>query len=176
MNGRAVINRPSPAAETEEAGQCRIPTLADAQEMWRIARDSAVLDLNSSYAYLLWCKDFSQTSVVCEIDNSLAGFVTGYRPPDRPETIMVWQVAVAEQWRGRGVARRMLHALADRLTDPPARHLETTITDDNIASQRLFASFAADRGARLERRPGFEAEQFPDNHDAELLYHISPVN
>lgn len=176
MNGRAVINRPSPTTETEETAQCRIPSLADAQAMWRIARDSVVLDLNSSYAYLLWCKDFSETSVVAEVDGSIAGFVTGYRPPHQPDTLMVWQVAVAEQWRGRGIARAMLDALADRPTDPPVKHLETTITADNAASQRLFAAFAAARGARVERRPGFEAAQFPDDHDAELLFHISPVH
>lgn len=36
--------------------------------MWRIARDSGVLDLNSSYAYLLWCTDFPSTSAVARVD------------------------------------------------------------------------------------------------------------
>ncbi len=49
--------------------------------MWRIARDSKTLDLNASYAYILWCRDFAATSVVATVDEQPAGFVTGYRPP-----------------------------------------------------------------------------------------------
>ncbi|MCZ9340443.1 diaminobutyrate acetyltransferase, partial [Streptomyces sp. TRM76130] len=40
------------------------PRVTDGATLWRIARDSKVLDLNSSYAYLLWCRDFAATSAV----------------------------------------------------------------------------------------------------------------
>jgi diaminobutyrate acetyltransferase len=142
--------------------------------MWRIARDSQVLDLNSSYSYLLWCRDFARTSVVATVDGAVGGFVTGYVRPDRPDTVMVWQVAVDAAHRGRGLARRMLDALADRLAEQSVRSLETTITPDNEASIRLFSSFAEGRAARLVREPVFPAELFPDGHDAEVLFRIGP--
>jgi diaminobutyrate acetyltransferase len=142
--------------------------------MWRIARDSQVLDLNSSYSYLLWCRDFARTSVVATVDGEVGGFVTGYVRPDRPDTVMVWQVAVDAAHRGRGLARRMLDALVDRLAEQSVRTLETTITPDNEASIRLFSSFAEGRGARLVREPVFPAELFPDGHDAEVLFRIGP--
>ena len=140
-----------------------------------MARDSRVLDVNTSYAYLLWARDFAATSLIATVDDDPGGFVTGYRRPDEPETLMIWQVAVDERHRGQGLARRMLDGLVDRLVDDQGvRHLETTITADNSASIALFTSFANVRNAPIERTPLFEAAMFPDGHDTELLYHIGP--
>jgi diaminobutyrate acetyltransferase len=148
------------------------PSIGDGAAMWRMARDSAVLDLNSSYAYLLWARDFAATSVVARVEGEPAGFVTGYVRPDEPQVLMVWQVAVDAAHRGRGLARQMLDHLVDT---SGAAYLETTITDDNDASIALFASLARDRGADLERAPVFPAESFPDGHDTELLFRIGPL-
>ena len=92
--------------------QLRKPGLDDGAAMWRLARDSGNLDLNSSYAYLLWAYDFASTSVIASVDDQPAGFVSGYRRPEDPHTLMVWQVAVDESHRGRGIARTMLDHLA----------------------------------------------------------------
>lgn len=139
--------------------------------MWRLARDSQVLDLNSSYAYLLWARDFADTSVVAEVGDESAGFVSGFRRPDQPDTLMVWQVAVSENHRGQGLARRMLDHLA---AEQDFSHLETTITPDNDASIALFTSFADAHDAQVEREPVFTADAFPDGHDTELLFRIGP--
>lgn len=155
----------------------RRPEVADGAAMWRMARDSRVLDLNTSYAYLLWARDFAATSVVAQVDGEPGGFVSGYRRPDEPDTLMIWQVAVDEQHRGHGLARRMLDHLVGpgRGDGAPYSRLETTITADNEASIALFASFAAAHGAAVERSPVFPAESFPDGHDTELLFRIGPL-
>lgn len=152
------------------------PTLNDGAAMWRLARDTQVLDLNSSYAYLLWGRDFARTSVLAADDGRPCGFVSGYLRPDEPGILMIWQVAVAEEARGRGLAGRMLDHLVDRLRSgsAPITHLETTITADNEASIALFTSLARRRGVELTTSPLFESEAFPDGHDAELLYRIGP--
>lgn len=162
------------SAPVQDGIGVRRPTVADGAAMWRMARDSGTLDVNASYAYLLWCRDFAATSVVATVDGDPSGFVTGYRRPEAPETLMVWQVAVDEGHRGRGLARRMLDGLVDGL-DRPVTALETTITADNDASIALFSSFARGRGADLVRSPLFEAASFPDGHDPELLFRISPL-
>ncbi|RBL85135.1 diaminobutyrate acetyltransferase, partial [Streptomyces cavourensis] len=55
------------------------PRVEDGAAIWRIARDSEVLDLNSSYSYLLWCRDFAATSAVARgEDGEPIAFVTGY--------------------------------------------------------------------------------------------------
>ncbi len=163
-----------PDKQSETRVGFRVPQLEDGATLWRIARDSQVLDLNSSYTYLLWCRDFAQTSIVATVDGEIGGFVTGYLRPDQPDTLMVWQVAVDAEHRGRRLARRMLDALADGLRDRAVCRMETTITPDNEASIRLFSSFAEGRGAALVREPVFPAELFPDGHDTEVLFRIGP--
>ncbi|MCC5697616.1 GNAT family N-acetyltransferase, partial [Klebsiella pneumoniae] len=90
--------------DSGSAGRLEIdtPVVADGPELYRITRDSQVLDLNSAYAYLLWCRDFAQTSAVARTDGKVVGFVTGYIRPDRPDTIVVWQIAVDASQRGGG--------------------------------------------------------------------------
>ncbi|MFE9247375.1 diaminobutyrate acetyltransferase [Streptomyces sp. NPDC007088] len=155
------------------------PEVQDGAAIWRIAKDSGTLDLNSSYSYLLWCRDFAGTSVVArDASGAPVGFVTGYVRPEKPRTLVVWQVAVDASQRGRGLAAALLDGLAARVA---ARQeltgLETTITPGNTASERLFASFARRHGAGLEREVLFDAGLFPDGgHDSEVLHRIGPLD
>ncbi|WP_336885243.1 diaminobutyrate acetyltransferase [Brevibacterium daeguense] len=150
----------------------RVPNVDDGQHMWTLARDTEVLDLNSSYAYLLWCRDFAATSVIAEVGDEPAGFVTGYLRPEAPDTLMIWQVAVSAQFRGQRLAGTMLDELVRRTG---ATRMETTITDDNAASHRLFTGLADRHGADWRRAALFTPEHYPDGHDTEYLYEIAPL-
>ncbi|WP_336116469.1 diaminobutyrate acetyltransferase [Streptomyces sp. PTD9-10] len=154
------------------------PTVSDGAALWRLAKESKTLDLNSSYSYLLWCRDFAGTSAVARgADGEPVGFVTGYVRPDRPGTLLVWQVAVDSAHRGLGIAAALLDGLTARLADELGiTRVETTITPGNTASERLFTSFAARHGADLTREVLFPADLFPDGpHDPEVLYRIGPL-
>ncbi|WP_328539465.1 diaminobutyrate acetyltransferase [Streptomyces sp. NBC_00344] len=155
------------------------PRVEDGAAIWRIARDSEVLDLNSSYSYLLWCRDFAETSVVARgSDGEPIGFVTGYLRPSRPEALVVWQVAVDGAHRGRGLAGVLLDALTAKVTaGGVVREIETTVAPDNTASDRLFSSYAERHGASLKREVLFDGGLFPEGtHQPEVLYRISPVS
>jgi len=144
--------------------------------MWRVARASGELDLNSSYMYLVFARDFAKTCRVALVKDHVVAFVLGYRRPDDPDRLFVWQIAVDEQHRGSGLAGRLLDEVISTPVDDGSAvtHVETTITEDNTASRRLFASFAARWNAPLETSALFEAQDFPDGHDAELLHRIGP--
>lgn len=173
---QADVARAHEFLEMPEGLKLDAPRADDGGALWRIARDSRVLDLNSSYAYLMWCRDFAGTSVVArDGDGQPVGFITGYLRPEQPETLFVWQVAVDEAQRGRGLAGALLDGLAARVC---AAHgvtaLETTITEDNAASIRLFTSFAERHGATVTREVLFG--DFPDEgHDPEVLHRIGPI-
>jgi len=149
------------------------PTVDDGVDLWRMAAESGVLDVNSRYAYLLWCRDFAATSVIAKLDGMPVGFVTGYRRPDAPETLLVWQVAVGAAARGRGVAGRMLDTLFAQV--PGVRFMETTVTPDNDASNAMFAAFARRNDAEVSRTELFPGSLLGDGHESEILYRIGPI-
>lgn len=160
----------SPGAVTVEI---RHPSLEDGAHMWRLARDSGALDLNTSYAYLLFARDFARTCRVAVVDGEVSAFVLGYERPDESGTLFVWQIAVAAHQRGHGLAARLLDDLADQ---PDVTFVEATITADNTPSQRLFAGFARRHDTTLARADMFATEHFPDGHDAEGLVRIGPLH
>lgn len=140
-----------------------------------------MLDPNSVYAYLLLAEHFGGTCVVAELNppdldagKRIAGFVTAYRPPDKPDVVFVWQVGVASWAQQQGLATRLLTRLIGAPGAVDARYLEATITDSNSASQRLFASFADRVGAPINQEPGFNSAEL-GGHEAESLYRIGPL-
>ncbi|GAA3751907.1 diaminobutyrate acetyltransferase [Salinactinospora qingdaonensis] len=157
-----------------------VPSLDDGRHLWELARDSG-LDVNSPYAYVMWCRDFAETTVVArDAQGRLRGFVTGYIRPGQSDTYFLWQVAVDGQFRGRRLARRMLDHIGDRIVSAGLTYLEATVTPDNTASRALFASFARDRGAEPVWTSLFEREHFPDSgtetHEPEELVRIGPLS
>ncbi|MGY2010183.1 diaminobutyrate acetyltransferase [Nocardia gipuzkoensis] len=174
-NAAAALGATPSRKDTGRAVVLRTPRLGDGAPMWRIAKDSAVLDVNSSYAYLMWCRDFAGTSVVAESDGRVVGYVIGFVRPQAPDTVFVWQIAVDRAQRGRGIAAELLHTLLNSVAAQGVSVLETTISPDNAASVALFTSVAKERDADLTKRPLFDAGVFPDNHAPEDLYRIAPT-
>ncbi|NLG56607.1 MAG: diaminobutyrate acetyltransferase [Rhodococcus sp.] len=150
----------------------RCPEISDGVRLWEIAKNSQVLDLNSSYAYLLWCRDFSRSSVVAVSEGSPVGFVTGFIRPESPDTLFVWQVAVDSSQRGKGIAAKMLDELMYRLAADGVTRLETTISPDNEASIALFTALARRRGVEISKQELFAPGDFPDGHEAEDLFTV----
>lgn len=154
----------------------REPTLTDSARITRLVQKCPPLDVNSHYLSLLLCRDFHATCVVAELDSQLAGFLSAYRPPERNDTVFVWQVAVDPQQRSAGVASRMLDELLARPACSQINWLEATVTPSNASSQKLFQSLAARLETQCNREDGFSAELFneADPHEPEDLYRIGP--
>src|SRR5690606_4108344 len=94
-----------------------------------------------------------------------------------PDTLFVWQVAVDASMRGQGLALRMLLALTTRVAKQGVRHLETTISPSNGASQALFKKAFARLGADYSTRTLFSrAEHFAGLHEDEVLYRAGPFS
>ncbi|WP_405812534.1 diaminobutyrate acetyltransferase [Streptomyces sp. NBC_01520] len=153
------------------------PAVEDGASAWRIARDSRVLDANSSYCYVLWFRDLAATSAVaCGETGTVIGFVTGYIRPEAPGALVIWQIAVEEDWPGRGLAGAMLDHLTARLGSRGVlQRLETTTSPRSDASLRLFVSYAERHGATVQRELLFPAWLFPDAHESEFVYRIGPL-
>lgn len=151
-----------------------MPAPGDAAAVWQLVRDAGALDLNSPYAYLLLCSDFRETGVVAPAEEGrLGGFVLGYRRPSAPDAWFVWQVAVAPEQRGRGLAGQMLAWVMDR--HPDVRFLEATVTPSNEASRALFRGHARRYGLDWSEEMAFPKALFPaGDHEDEVRIRIGP--
>jgi L-2,4-diaminobutyric acid acetyltransferase len=167
---------PDTATRPAKAGrgvELRAPAGTDGLAMWELVRAAGGLDLNSPYSYHLWCRDFAASSVIARSGTQVVGLVTGYRRPEAREHLFVWQVAVRPDHRGRGLGIAMLDHIVER--DESPCWLEATVAPSNAASQRMFERFADRHGARLRRRPFLDADDFPDQHEPEVLLEIGPL-
>lgn len=152
-----------------------LPKVSHGAGIHRLVSECRPLDLNSVYAYLLLCEHFAQTCVVAERAGRVVGFVSAYRLPARSEAVFVWQVAVAEQMRGGGLAKAMLHELLARDAVRGCRYLETTVSPSNAPSRRLFKSLARELGAPLAESVLFSEKDFgKGSHEIEALLRIGP--
>lgn len=158
----------------------RRPAETDAVAMHRLVAETEVLDLNSTYAYLLMATDFADTSIVADRDGALCGLITGYHPPNRPEVLFVWQVAVAESARGTGLGVMMLDALTRRVREDRHGHpvtVEATVAPTNTASRAMFGAFARRHGVPMSEHPRFLAAHFDagQTHDADQTHEDEPT-
>ncbi len=167
----------SPAASLR---RLRRPEAADALAVHRLVADSGVLDLNSTYTYLLLSTDFADTSIVGERDGRVCGFVGGYHPPQRPDVLFVWQVVVAASERGTGLGGAMLDALVHRVRSERNGHpvtVEATVSPSNASSRALFGGLARRHGVPISEHERFLAADLdPDGaHEDEPLLRIGPI-
>jgi len=152
------------------------PRVSDGADIHRLVAACPPLDVNSTYAYLLLCRDFSGTCVRAARGGDTVGFVSAYRPPQREDTIFVWQVAVDAACRGQGLALRMLRELLERPAVRGCRYLETTVSPSNGASMKVFYRLARELGAPVGQEELFEEADFGDEpHESEKLIRIGPI-
>lgn len=154
----------------------RQPQGEDGAALQRLVAACPPLDPNSLYCNLLQCTHFAATGVAAERHGELVGFISGYIPPSQPDTLFIWQVAVAPAARGEGLAKQMLRELLLRPATAAVRFIETTITPANQASWALFESWARELGAAHERQLHFARDRhFGGAHDDEMLMRIGPL-
>jgi L-2,4-diaminobutyric acid acetyltransferase len=165
----------APANTPATAITLRPPRATDGPALHRLVAASPPLDPNSLYCNLLHCTHFAGTSIAAERNGKLAGFISGYRIPERPQALFVWQVVVAQAARGQGLGLSMLRALLLRPACTGVTELHTSITPDNLPSRALFTALARALDAPLRESTWFERDaHFGGAHADEILLQIGP--
>lgn len=155
----------------------RNPEPTDAMSVHNLIRASVFLDDNSPYLYLLVCSHFAKTSAIAERKGETVGVITAYIPPEQPDTLFVWQVAVDPMMRRQGLARTMLKSMLLGAACKDVRFIDTTVTADNAASRQLFTSFANKLGCPINESLMFDRQKhFLNLHDSEHLLRIGPFS
>ncbi|RKD71056.1 diaminobutyrate acetyltransferase [Sinobaca qinghaiensis] len=151
------------------------PMVEDGADMWELVKNST-LDLNSSYKYIMMCEFFAETCVVAKENDELVGFVTAFIPPEKQDTVFVWQVGVDPSQRGKGLAVRLLDAVLEREACKDVKYMEATVTPSNEASKGLFKKVARTHETECEVFETFAEDLFPDDeHEAELTFKVGPL-
>lgn len=153
----------------------RSPCVTDGDSVNALIGNCPPLDRNSLYCNLLQCAHFSATSAVAEQGGKVIGFVSGYRLPDEPEILFIWQVAVDRAARGGALGKRLILDILSRPVCANVSMLETTVTQSNSASQAMFDKIAAVLGAPHRRTLLFDRDRhLGGNHSSEFLISIGP--
>lgn len=164
-------------AAAPAAPAIRKPSAEDGLGVAALIRATPALDDNSLYCNLLQCTHFAATCAIAERDGEIVGWMSGYIPPDMPETLFVWQVCVGEAGRGQGLGGRLIGAVLMRPACARVRKIACTITPDNAASWALFGSVARKLGAPLRHVEHFTRnDHFGGQHDSELAVTIGPFD
>lgn len=154
----------------------RHTTQDDGINLWKCVQECPPLELNSCYAYILICTDFSGSCVVAEDERGIAGFILGYRPPSRPTAAFVWQIGVHPRARGQALGYRMLEFLASSGGDARPEFIEATVAPSNNTSRHMFERFAARMNAPCHVSPKFERQLFGNgDHEEEQEIRIGPI-
>ncbi len=152
-----------------------VPKSTDGYSLNKLIESCPPLDTNSIYCNILQCYHFAETSVSATMDNELVGFISGYIIPEKPDTLFIWQVAVSNAARGKGLAISMLEEILNRDACKGVSYLETTITQANDASWALFRKLARNLSADITDQTVFyEKQHFNGQHESEQLVRIGP--
>ncbi|WP_281975840.1 diaminobutyrate acetyltransferase [Halobacillus litoralis] len=152
------------------------PEKSDGAAVYEMIEAIPILDLNSSYSYLLWCEFFSETSVIVNEGKETVGFISGFINPTSPDTLFIWQVAVAETERGQGLATKMIDSILNRQVCQSVEYVEATVSPSNQPSQKLFKGFAEKKNVSCDISVCFEEDDFPgEEHEQENTFRIGPL-
>ena len=153
----------------------RAPTLSDGKAIHDLIAACPPLDRNSLYCNLLQCSHFADTCVLAEVRGKAVGWVSAYVLPAKPDHLFVWQVAVHPSARGQHLAQTMIAEILRRAVCSGITHINTSITEKNVASWRTFSRLSGALRTVLESQPWLREEtHFAGRHPTEHDVVIGP--
>lgn len=120
----------------------RPTTIVDGLPVFNLVNSCPEISVKPALSYFSLCGDFSHTSIVAELGERILGFVGGYRPPERENTLVVTVIAVDEGVRKMGLASEMLSDLLSRLSTVGVVNLEVVSAKSNKAAKAVIDGYA----------------------------------
>jgi L-2,4-diaminobutyric acid acetyltransferase len=151
------------------------PNLSHAKDIISLVSSTPRLDQNSEYAYALWCSHFAEHSVVALRDESVIGFLTGFRSPRQPDTYFLWQTATKPRHGVAGLGVDMIDYAVHREIDNGATKIEASVDNENKPIRVLMKSLAKRLNGFVEEEllfPGSLLSDEAEDHHDEMLMRI----
>ena len=153
----------------------RKPKKEHSKQIFNLVKSCGNLDVNSEYLYLLQTTHFKETCSIAVCEDRVVGFVSGYRLPNMPEVLFIWQVAIDENFRGLGLANKLIANTLKRELNSSITKIHTTVSPDNKASIKMFTKLAEKLNTKIVKKKFFRKEDFINSHEEENLYEIGPL-
>ncbi|GGE75806.1 diaminobutyrate acetyltransferase [Nesterenkonia cremea] len=154
----------------------RTPSVHDASAVHQLVAETHMLDDNSWYYYAIFFRDFETTSMVVDVDNELAGFVTGYIRPGAPDTLFLWQTATTLNHGVTNLGLKLLEQLINSVQmTTNLNYVEATIDPENRAIAMQFRLLARSLGVESEQSILFDAADFHQLEHDEKLIRLGPI-
>ena len=151
------------------------PSKKDGSAVAKLIERCPPLDLNSTYHYLIQSHYFSKTCSIAFDNKKIVAFVSGFINPSRDNSLFIWQVAIDEDYRGKELGIELIEFILKQNKNIDS--IETTVTETNSASRRMFQKLCEKYQTRLSEQTLFDKEQdFFKEHDSEILIKIGPLN
>src|SRR3546814_11547348 len=109
----------------------------------------------------MWGVFHEATSVVATLDDTVVGDITGFRVPDAPGRVFVWQIAVDEHQRGHGIGGRTPDDLVRR---PGAEALHATVHPETTPADPLSQTLRVHTRNNVPENPLPAAHPRPAGH------------
>jgi L-2,4-diaminobutyric acid acetyltransferase len=154
---------------------CR-PEKKYAKQIYKLVQSTKILDLNSEYLYLLQTTHFRDYCSIALHKEKVVGFVSGYCLPNRDDSLFIWQVAVDDNFRGKGLAKNLMIDILSREENLSLKYIHTTISPSNKSSIKAFERFANELETNIVLQDFIEKDDFINQHEEEVLSEIGPFN
>ncbi|AQU81280.1 MULTISPECIES: diaminobutyrate acetyltransferase [unclassified Halomonas] len=151
------------------------PSISDATSIYHIAQKTPQLDSYPEYFYLLWCRDFKNTSLVAKKRENIAGFIIGYLRPDDPQTLLLWQQAMSKETINKGIGIKLLYNLTKQCSLKGTRFIEATIDPSNKGAEKTLKGISKLFNTKISKKDIFDENLFSTNHHKEVLVRIGPL-
>lgn len=153
----------------------RKPKKEFSKKIFQLVKSCGNLDVNSEYLYLLQTTHFKECCSIALCDDEVVGFVSGYKNPNNENTLFIWQVAIDENFRGLGLANKLIINTLKRKLNSNITAINTTVSPSNKSSIKMFEKLASKLNTQMKSKSFFKKEDFIDAHEEETLYEIGPI-
>ena len=155
--------------------ELRTPEIEDARESFRIARNEPNIDANTEYYYMIWYRDFSETSLVAVSEGKQIGYLTAFISPKNPDTLFIWQIATMPHHGVPNLGIKMMTHVVDKAKRKGVEYVEATVSPDNRPINYVMRLLAKRLAANYSTSMLFNPDAFEGSHEAELMYRIGPL-
>lgn len=148
----------------------RTCTPDDLQRVSRFVATCPPLEAHTGFTYWVTFNFWGETCFLATDGDEVAGYASGVGTGSSPDLIYIWQVGVAERYRGNGLSQLLISKVVETARRKGFRRANVSIAPDNTASLATFRRVATALGGELEKA-GEVAFDDPEGHRVEeVLY------